>query len=366
MHLAVTGWSVLCSAGIGRAPFSAAVSDGAARSPAADVRSLYTDALPSTRGHVVPDLNARTALGRKGTGSLDRRTVLALIACRDALGDAGVSLDDSNRHRIGVTLGTTWGSFQAMSDYTKDTFVEERPYLVEPARFPNTVMNCAAGQAAIWFGLKGVNATVAGGAIAFLNALEYATNLLRCGYADRILAGAVEEFTPHTAWATHLLQDPASDVPTGEAAAVFMIERAQDASAAQRHVHGEVLSVAIGFAPGGVAGGGAGAALARCIRRALDRAQIDPHEVSLVATVERGDDPRGDNIESDAIRHVFNGSCPRRIAPKALFGDCHAALGALQLGAVLVLRADHETDARVSLLTACTDEGAVGAAVVKA
>jgi 3-oxoacyl-[acyl-carrier-protein] synthase II len=366
MTLAITGWSVLTSAGIGREPFARALHSGAAASPPPPVADLYPDPLPSANGHALRGVNARDLLGRKGTGSLDRRTTLALVACRDALADAGVTVTDGTRHRVGVALGTTWGSFQAMSDYTKDTFVQERPYFVEPARFPNTVMNCAAGQAAIWFGLRGVNATVAGGPIAFLNTLEYAANVLRCGYADTILAGGVEEFTPHAAWATYLMRDAVPDQAAGEAAAVFVVERADDAAAANRNIVGQVLAVATRFAPGGVAGGAAVTALERCVRLVLDRAQLQPTDVSVVATIGAANDDRG-RVEGDAVARVLGESRPMRIVPKAFFGDCHAALGALQLAAIFTRPpAADAASGRYALLTACTGEGAVGAAVVQA
>jgi 3-oxoacyl-[acyl-carrier-protein] synthase II len=336
MTLAVTGWSVLCSAGIGVDAFSAALADDrGGEGHTHDVSALYDGALPLPTAHALPDLDVRKILGRKGTTTLDRRTALALIACRDALRDGRVRIDDETRSRVGVTLGTTWGSLKAMSDYTKETLLEDRPYVVEPARFPNTVMNCAAGQAAIWFHLKGVNATIAGGNLAFLNVLEYTANVLKHGYADTMLAGVVEEFTPHTAWASHLTRDVASRTAAGEAAGVFVVKRAERARDAGRAIDAEVLSVATGFAPGGRSGGRLCDTLERSVRRALARAGVDPAEVSLVAT---SDDAASgaEDIEGTMLTRVFGDSPPERIAPKRWFGDCQAAIGGLQMGAILV------------------------------
>ncbi len=377
MSLAITGWSVLCSAGIGVDAFTGlldAHGDGASRAP--DVRGLYEDALPAATAHAFVDLNVRATLGRKNTTSLDRRTVLALIACRDALGDGGVRVDDETRHRIGVTLGTTWGSLKAMSDYTKESLLEDRPYLVEPARFPNTVMNCAAGQAAIWFGLKGVNATIAGGHLAFLNVIDYTANLLRCGYADTILAGAVEEFTPHNAWANDLTRGNGTAGASGsngsngsglagEAAAVFVIERADEARAAGRRIDADVLSVATGFAPGGAAGGRLRTSLAGCLRRALARAGVAPEAISVIVSSDASGDAR-ESVEAGAVADVFGNAAPVRLAPRAIVGDCQAAMGAMQVASLLAWhRGRPARDGAVSLITGWTDDGGVGAAVVK-
>ncbi|MEE3922501.1 hypothetical protein V2I01_41795 [Micromonospora sp. BRA006-A] len=76
-------------------------------------------------------------------------------------------MTDDNRDRIGIVTGTTAGSVKSSVDYAAETFTQQPPYLVNPALFPNTVMNCAAGQSAIWYKLHGPNATVAGGPLAF-------------------------------------------------------------------------------------------------------------------------------------------------------------------------------------------------------
>src|SRR5207248_2320963 len=86
-------------------------------------------------------------------------TIESLGAGERELEDGGLEVDDRGRGRVGVVLGTTVGSLRSMSDYTRETLIEERPYLVSPALFPNTVMNCAAGQSAIRHGLAGINAT---------------------------------------------------------------------------------------------------------------------------------------------------------------------------------------------------------------
>jgi len=363
--LAVTGCGILCSVGIGLDALAGVLARDCEANPGPDVGDLYTDALPSPTGHALVDLNFRQLLGRKGTAFLDRRSGLALIACGRALEDSGLRVDDGNRHRIGVTLGTTWGSLKSMSDYTKESLLEERPYLVNPALFPNTVMNCAAGQAAIWYGLKGPNATIAGGQLAFLSVLVYAANALRCGYADIILAGAVEEFTPHTAWATHQTQPDKSPLTAGEGAAIFVVERSDGAKSADRHLDAEVMSVVTGFSPGGEQSGGMSSALADCIRRALAKANVKPDGVSFVATCETGDEDQ-DRIEAGAVTAVFGSADVERVLVKKILGECNAATGGLQLATLLVLhRDDPSRDGHISLITGWTRDGGIGAAVLR-
>lgn len=361
MSVLVTGCGVVSPAGSGTSALVAALAgqDGHGASDAGVAR-MYPDPLPQPIGRALVDFDVRRTLGRKGTTFFDRRTGLALVACDEAIKDSGLTITDENRHRIGITLGTTWGSFKAMSDYTKDSLLERRPYLVNPALFPNTVLNCAAGQAAIWFGLRGVNATIAGGQLALLGSLEYSVRILRRGYADVLLAGAVEEFTPHTAWATALMH-PGGENAAAEGAAVFVIEP----NAAPRpgtQVDGELLAVRTAFSarPDGAE---MMRALTRCIEKVLTSAGVSPSEVALVASCEGGD-PAADGFESEALAASGTGSASR-LRVKAI-GECHSAVGAFQVAALVGLwREDPSRHGQIALVTGWTREGAVGAAVLR-
>ncbi|MGW7484095.1 beta-ketoacyl synthase N-terminal-like domain-containing protein [Nonomuraea muscovyensis] len=335
--LVVTGWSAITAAGVGEAPPLEPL-------PAARVTDLFEEALPEESAPVLTGFDVRAHLGRKGTGSYDRATALATTACGEALKAGSVEVNDATRGRIGVVLGTTVGSFRSTSDYSRDTLVQEKPYLVNPLLFPNTVMNCAAGQAAIRHGLKGVNSTVAGGPLAFHQALRYAANALERGYADVMLVGCVEEYSPHRAWQTAAARRSG---PTGEGTAVFVVERADAARRPGSTVQAEVLAVATAFGWGDAAAD----ALAGCVLRVLREAGVTAGEVTAVAT--------GDAQEYEPAARAL-GHRPERVTVSELYGQCDAATGGLSLGALLGRRLGG-----VALLTARTRDGGVGAALVR-
>jgi 3-oxoacyl-[acyl-carrier-protein] synthase II len=343
-RLAITGYAGIGAAGLRRDALAEVITAGG-REPAA-VQGLYEEALPTPQGHAYTDFNVREHLGRKGTSFYDRATALAVVAVGAALGDAGIDIDDDNRARVGVALGTTVGSFKSTSDYSMETLVQPKPYLVNPVLFPNTVMNCAAGQAAIRYGLRGVNATVTGGPMAFLNALRYAQNAIGQGFADTMLVGAVEEFTPHRAWMS-AISTPGS--VAGEGTAVFVVTGSSAEPLTEPLA--EVLAVATGFGPQGRAE----AAVAGCVRRALLKAGVAGSEIATV-------------IADSAVDDAAIGVAARaeRLRPTMLFGDCGAATPALALAGVLELhRAEPARHGRVSLFVCRSGEGAVGAAVVR-
>jgi hypothetical protein len=168
----------------------------------------------------VPDFQVRAVLGKKGTRSMDRVTGLAITTVGRLLDDAPRNREVATGESAALVLGTTIGSVQSQMDFVRDSFTGERPYLVDPARFPNAVMNCAAGQSAIWHRLKGPNTTIAGGRAAGLYALNYTRRLLRFGRAGTVLCGAVEEFSTERSWLgrhTREAEGATDPRPAGEA-----------------------------------------------------------------------------------------------------------------------------------------------------
>lgn len=348
----ITGCGVLTAAGEGPAALAApAVAAAGAPAVRVDVTGLYED-LPRPTASAIAGFDVRATLGRKGTSFFDRATALAIVACGHAVRDAGLDLETADPARIGLVLGTTTGSLGSTMDYSRETLVQDRPYLVNPVLFPNTVMNCASGQAAIWYGFKGVNATVAGGPLAFLQSLRYAMNALDRGFADTILVGAVEEFTPQAAWAAEL----AGARPAGEAAAVFVLDRH---ARADGPALGEVLAVTTGFSPTG--GPSVTETLAGCVRRALARANVSADEVGAMAT---GDLP-GETAESDAVTTVLGRPVAHLGVGDAL-GDCRAATQAVALARVLAEhRCGDAPDGGLTVITGRGADGAVTAALVR-
>lgn len=367
-EVVISGWSALTSAGIGADALAEHLAgsgagdgrDGGPANAGVEVGQLYDEPLPAPTGHALAGFDVRAELGRKGTSAFDRATALAVVCCQDALRSAALELDDGSRRRVGVALGTSLGSFKSTSDYSRETLVQERPYLVNPMLFPNTVMNCAAGQVAIRFGLRGANATIAGGTLAFLNAVRYACNALDRGYADAMLAGAVEEFTPHRAWAAHLTGSTA-EVAAGEAAGVFVLARPtvdEDPGYQAR-----ILSVSTGFGPGGSES--AEQALAGCVLRAVRKAGVDPADIDTVLT---GEAAESEESEYGPVVRAL-GHRPRRVLAKRLLGECDAASGAVALAVFLAGQQAGTGDAPrpgLGLITGRGPNGAVGAAVVRA
>jgi 3-oxoacyl-[acyl-carrier-protein] synthase II len=287
-------------------------------------------------------------LGKRGIARIGRSEQLAMAACSAALEAAG---DGPGAERTGIVLGTSVGSPRVVLDFLRDTFEQARPHLVNPSRFPSTMMVSAAGRAAIRAGLTGVNATVSGGPVAGLNALQYAGRALRNGHADRMLAGAVEELAPEAAWAWHHGKALTGGTPLAEGCAVFAL----DAPGTAERPLGRILACETAFTgdgPAAVAG-----LLATIAERVLARAGVTAADVTTVVPGAQG--RRGwAAVEERALRRVFGTGSPSRLDVTKTLGEAHAASAVLQLAAALA-------HPGLALLTSVGTEGSAGCLVVE-
>ncbi|MEV3869836.1 beta-ketoacyl synthase N-terminal-like domain-containing protein [Streptomyces sp. NPDC049906] len=353
----ISAWAAVSPWGPDATGFRAG-SHGALDTEAAVDTERWT--VPQPTACLVPDFDTRRSLGRKGTRSMDRATGLAVTALGQLVGGQdrlpGIGPD------TGLALGTSTGSAQSIMDFTRDSLVGAKPFFVDPARFPNTVMNCAAGQSAIWHGLKGPNTTIAGGRATGLLALQYALRLHRAERAPTVLCGAVEEYSTARAWLDwHARGGAPGDTPLGEGAAVWLVETADTAREHGRNGLATVEGLEFGFAadPEDIR-----TVLAECLRTLRERGGTGPEDLWAVAT-SQVPGPEGE-AERAALDEVWADAAPRTLPCAELIGDTYAASAAFQVTTVL---AEAERDAssagRTALVTSVERDGVVAAGLFR-
>ncbi|GGW81770.1 3-oxoacyl-ACP synthase [Streptomyces lucensis JCM 4490] len=353
----ISGWSAVSPYGIGRDSFAEGVRTG--RSTATALTDEQWNG-PDERACLVPGFSVREALGRKGTRSMDRVTGLAVTAVGRLLGEdsahSGEPVPDGSR--VGLVLGTNTGSAQSMMDFTRDTFTEDKPFHVDPSRFPNTVMNCAAGQCAIWYGLKGPNLTVAAGRASGLQALNYGRRLLTSGRARSVLCGAAEEYSDARSWLEHHTRG-AQDHPALLGEGCAMVRLVPGEAVADGEGLADLLRVETAVAGEQDVSG----PLTRCVERALGRAGVDPAQVWAVAP--STPEGAGATAERDVLRRLFPDG-PRWLSQRELIGDTSAASAAFQIVSVLALAQDDPAaSGRVAVITSVDRDGAVAVALLR-
>ncbi|MEV5974983.1 beta-ketoacyl synthase N-terminal-like domain-containing protein [Streptomyces sp. NPDC051921] len=356
----ISDWSVLSPYGMGAEPFAEGV-----RAHREVVPRLNTEVWPgpSDQACLIPGFNVVEALGSRGTRTMDRLTGITVATLGALLEPYGTSRPPlaGGPERIGLVLGTGSGSVQSTMDFTRDSLTGAQPFYVDPALFPNTVMNRAAGASAIWHGFKGPNATLAGGPLTGLQALRYAARLRERGHCEVVLCGAVEEYSVQRAWLDWHARGPErADVAVAEGCAVFLLEDAESAERHGRRPRAEILSSRFS-AYGGPED--LRPALARLVRAALDDAAVDPAEVRLAAP--SGTGGGAPDAETQVLAEVLAGSGAELVHVRDLFGDACAASAALQLGAVLALGDSPAGRDAVAVVTSVDEDGLLACTTVR-
>ncbi|MEV6960345.1 beta-ketoacyl synthase N-terminal-like domain-containing protein [Streptomyces sp. NPDC051207] len=357
----ITAWSAVSPFGVGRAAFTEGIRE---RRTTTTVLGPPYETIPEPTACLVPGFDVRTALGRKGTRSMDRVTGLTVTAVGALLGESERNQRVGTGEGAAFALGTTTGSAQSMMDFTRDSLTSEQPFFVDPAQFPNTVMNCASGQSAIWYQLKGPNTTIAGGRAAGLHALNYARRLLSSGHAQSVLCGTAEEFSPARAWLEHHTaaeDSPAASTPLGEGSSMLLVE---PAGAGDQPVLAEILAVELGV----VLGEDVRAALSSCLRRALAQAEVAPDRI--VAVARSSSTGRAGAGERLAVSDVLGELDAVELAPHELIGDTGAAAAGFQTASLLAYAETHPADdpadaERIGLITSVDRTGSVGCALLR-
>jgi 3-oxoacyl-[acyl-carrier-protein] synthase II len=242
----------------------------------------------------------------------------------------------------GLVCGTMFGSIHSITSFDWSG-LEDGPNLVNPMDFPNTVINSAAGQAAIKFKLGGVNSTICAAQASGLYALDYAAQFLRMGRARMLLAGGVEELSEEAylgfrkngllscSGAARPFQASRDGAVLGEGAALLVLESADAARERRAQPWAEIAGFgcaqdAHSISAFQIQADGATAA----IQMALDSAGIQAGQVACIVAAASGGRP-GDEMEARALKNVFGARLTGIpiCAPEAALGESLGASGAM-------------------------------------
>jgi 3-oxoacyl-[acyl-carrier-protein] synthase II len=313
--------------------------------------SSFAAGLPCEMGAVVDDQALRRELVGRPLAGIDRTGLLTIVAAQRALIASGLAARTPSS--LGLVLGTMFSSAHTIGEFDRRAQTAG-PEFASPLDFANTVLNAAAGQAAIRLSLTGINTTLAGGHASGLHAMAYASDLIAAGRADVLLAGGVEEVCLEsfvgfcragmmcgTNGRPGHVPVPFDDARTGfalgEGAAFATLETAAAASSRGATVHATIAGCASAIDPEAVERGFCSReTIADVIRAALSRAGLDATCVDAVSAAANGS-YAGDHEEAMAFAEVF-GACavpPAITAIKSVLGETLGASGPLQVVAMV-------------------------------
>ena len=297
----------------------------------------------------VKDFDGDALFGNREARRMDRYTQFALAASQQAVQDAGLEINDSNRDRIGVVIGTGIGGLTTLFDQIQ-VFNQRGPSRVSPFLVPMMLPDSGAGIVAIQLGVRGPNMAVVTACATGTNSVGEAVEMIRRGFADAILAGGSEAVIVPIAMAamgvmgalsTHNDDPQGASRPfdlnrdgfvMGEGAGILVLEDLEHARGRGATILAEVSGYGTtndAYHISAPAENGAGAA--RCMRMALDNASLSTDEISYI-NAHGTSTPLNDKSETIAIKTVF-GEAAYNIpvsSTKSMTGHLLGASGALE------------------------------------
>jgi 3-oxoacyl-[acyl-carrier-protein] synthase II len=287
-----------------------------------------------------------------------RFTQLAIVAGRQAVEMAGVARDktagDLDRDRVGVTNGTSIGSFNDIVNEVLENGSEAQR--VSPFFVPRSLGNMAAATLAMEFGFRGVNDTSMTACAAGTQAIGNAARAIQYGDADAMLAGGCEAnlsrwgvacFAAMKALSTRSDDPDHASRPFDKDRDGFVIAEGAGYVFLESEEHAQrrgaaILAEIAGFASTDDAyhqvmpdEKGGGAALA--MERALRDANVAPDEVAYI-NAHGTSTPLNDKAETAAIKKVF-GAQAFKVAissTKSMIGHTLGAAGGIEAVATIL------------------------------
>ena len=139
----------------------------------------------------VKGFDAVAMFGTREARKMDRFTQFAVAAATEAMNEAGLTINESNRDRVGIIIGTGIGGIGTMLE-NNELLQERGPERVSPFLIPMMISDSAAGILAIRTGARGPNMSLATACATGTNALGEAAAMIRRDAADIMLVGSSE------------------------------------------------------------------------------------------------------------------------------------------------------------------------------
>ena len=345
-RLVITGISILSPIGVNKDEFWANLTNGV--SGIKDITLFDVSKYNSKKAGEISGFDAKEYLGKKGIRHIDRTSLLVSSAAKLAMDDAKITHEIYDADELGIAVGSTYGSIDSISSFDLEG-LEEGPTFVNPMDFPNTVLNAPASRVSIFCNATGLNSTISTGTASGLDAIIYASDFLRLGRGKAVLAGGVYGLTADIFWGAYgsgILSGSRGDgieisAPfdkrrngfiIGEAAALLVIERLEDALERNANIYAEIKGYGCTFNPDKASRGDIDTTQGvRCISMAMEEAGLNAEDISYISACANSS-VTGDKMEAKIINDCF-GDCAEEVpvsAIKSMTGECLDASGAVQ------------------------------------
>lgn len=330
----------------------------AGRSGVGPVARFDISAFPVRIASEVKNFDPLKFIEKKEVKKMDPFIHYAVAASQEAMDDSGLRVTDENSTRLGTFIGSGIGGFGTI-EREHEKYLKGGPGKISPFFIPAAIVNLAAGQVSIRFGLKGPNSATCTACSTGAHAVGDSFKIIQRGDADAMVCGGAEAaitpmgvggFAAMRALSTRNEDPEHASRPfdadrdgfvIGEGAGVLVLEELEHARARGAKIYAEMAgygmsSDAFHITQPSENGDGA----VRVMTNAIKDAGIEPHEIDYI-NAHGTSTFYNDRLETMAIKSVFGDSAYSIpvSSTKSMMGHLLGAAGGVEAGVLaLALR----------------------------
>lgn len=291
--------------------------------------------------------NPDTVVDVREQRKLDKFIVYGLVAADEAMRDAGLIDYEGDKTRWGVSVGAGIGGLNTIYDNCAELYANG-PRHISPFFIPKAIINMAAGNISIKYGLKGPNISVVTACASAAHSIGEAARLIQHGDADIMVAGGAEGavgkigvagFCAMKALSTRNDNPTAASRPwdkdrdgfvMAEGAGILILEEYEHAVARGAKIYAEVAGYGLSGdayhitapAPNGEGG-------MRAMQAAIKDAGLQPSDIDYI-NAHGTSTGLGDMGELNAVKTLFSGTNACMSSTKSMTGHLLGAAGAVE------------------------------------
>ena len=289
-----------------------------------------------------------SGLSPKEIRRIDPFIQYALTASDQAIKDADLSLDDIEKTRIGVSIGSGIGGLGSIEDNAL-ILRDKGPRKISPFFVPGAIINMASGNVAIKYNLQGPNISIVSACSSAGHSIGYSARTISYGDADIMITGGAEAgitplglagFNAAKALSTNNENPEQASCPwdkkrdgflLGEGAGILILEELESAKSRKAKIYGEV----VGFGQSDdayhiTAPAEDGRGAYNAMINALNDFKEDHDKIDYI-NAHGTSTPLGDVIEAKAIAEIFKGRKNLSVSStKSMTGHLLGAAGAIE------------------------------------
>ncbi|RJG25899.1 beta-ketoacyl-ACP synthase II [Paenibacillus thiaminolyticus] len=344
-RVVVTGMGVVTALGSDLETLWRSLMEG--KSGISQIEAFDTTDYPTKIAASVKDFNPEDYIDKKEARRMDRFVQFGIAASKKAVDDAKLDMDQTNRDRVGVIVGSGIGGLGTWEEQHR-ILLEKGVKRVSPFFIPMMIANMASGHISMMIGARGPNTAAVSACATGTHSIGDAFKIIQRGDADVMICGGAEAtirpigmagFCSMRAMSTRNDEPERASRPfdvdrdgfiMGEGAGVLVLESLEHALERGARIYAEVTGYGMSADAHHITEPDPeGPAL--CMTRAIQDAGFQPEQIDYI-NAHGTSTPVGDRSETRAIKAAL-GDHARNVAissTKSMTGHLLGAAGGVE------------------------------------